>query len=121
MALFDSSVGVPLFWQERKTVKCWKAILKDVQCKAVFDLTPGSGACARAAMEMGVPYAGVTRCQEHCSWLQNILDRQALRCVATAGALFDQDLSECVKEHFQDVLDQLNEQDAIEDTDPMEE
>jgi hypothetical protein len=25
--LFDSSVGVPLFWQERKTVKCWKALL----------------------------------------------------------------------------------------------
>ena len=51
--LFDMSLGMPLYWQERKTVHCWKSLLKDFGVKAIFDLTLGSGACGRAAMDMG--------------------------------------------------------------------
>ena len=54
--LFDTSLGMPLYWQELKTAHCWKSLLKDVGAKAIFDLTIGSGACGRAAMAMGVSY-----------------------------------------------------------------
>ena len=119
--IFDSSSGVPLFWQERKSVDCWKALLHHHLAKAVFDLTPGSGAAARAAMELGVHYAGVTRSQDHSSWLQNILDRHALRSICTTGApLFQQDLSECIKANFKDTIDMLNKQDAAVDDELME-
>ena len=119
--IFDSSSGVPLFWQERKSVDCWKALLYNHQAKAVFDLTPGSGAAARAAMELGVQYAGVTRSQDHSSWLHNILDRHALRSICTTGGpLFQQDLSECIRANFQDTIDLLNKQDAAVDDELME-
>ena len=115
--VFDTSVGQPLFWQERKSVSCLKALLADVQAKTVFDLTPGSGACGRAAMEMGLVYACVTRNVEHSSWLQNIFDRQALRGICESnGPLHEQDLSQCIQEHFSEVLDQLNDMDAVADT-----
>ena len=115
--VFDTSVGQPLFWQERKSVSCLKALLADVQAKTVFDLTPGSGACGRAAMEMGLVYACVTRNAEHSSWLQNIFDRQALRGICESnGPLHEQDLSQCIQEHFSEVLDQLNDMDAVADT-----
>ena len=116
--LFDTSLGMPLYWQERKTVHCWKSLLKDVGAKAIFDLTPGSGACGRAAMEMGVSYSCLARSAEHCSWLQNIWDRQALRCICEEGGpLHQQDLSQCIKEHFAETLDQLNQMDDAEEAD----
>ena len=121
-AIFDSSLGVPLFWQERKTVACWKALMSDVKAKAVFDLTPGSGALARACMELGTNYAGLARSSEHCSWLQNILDRHALRAICTSGGpLFHQDLQQCIQQHFSDVLEQLNEVDKAVSTELKEE
>ena len=33
-----------------KRLTFWQRLLTDLQVKAVFDLTPGSGSCARAAM-----------------------------------------------------------------------
>ena len=73
-------------------------------------------------MELGLTYACHTRCAEHCSWLQNIFDRRALRGICEGGSpLRHQDLSQCIKQHFQEVLDQLNEMDAAEDTEPNEE
>ena len=115
--LFDTSLGMPLYWQERKTVKCMKTLLKDVHAKAVFDLTPGSGACGRAAMEMGISYSCLARSAEHCSWLQNIWDRQALRYICQEGGpLHQQDLSQCIAEHFAETLDQLNQMDQAEET-----
>ena len=119
--IFDSSLGVPLFWQERKSVSCWKAILQDVSAKAVFDLTPGSGACGRACMELGLSYACITQHAEHCSWLQNIFDRHALRAICTAdGPLHNEELEASIKAHFEDVLQQLNDQDGAEDTEPKD-
>ena len=115
--IFDTGVGMPLFWQERKTVQCWKTLLRDVNAKAVFDLTPGSGACARAAMSAGLTYACMVGSAEHCSWLQNILDRQALRFICEAnGPLHQQDLAQCIQEHFAETLEQLNQQDSVPET-----
>ena len=82
-------------------------------------MTPGSGAAARAAMELGIQYSCLCRSSEHSSWLQNILDRHALRLGVLSGSpLYEQDLAQCIKEHFQDIVDQLNEADVVEDTAP---
>ena len=54
----DASLGMPLFWQERKTPALWKRLLGDVRGKAVFDITPGSGALARACMSLRISTAG---------------------------------------------------------------
>ena len=89
---------------------------------AVFDLTPGSGQCARACMEMGIPYACTAKNAAHGSWLINVLDRMALAQICKQGSpLFQQDLSECLKEHFGETLDQLNEQDQAVETSILDE
>ena len=118
---FDASMGVPLFWQERKSVSCWKALLQGVSAKCVFDLTPGSGNCGRACIALGLSYSCVTQHAEHCSCLQNIFDRQALRAICTNdGPLHNGELEESINKHFSDVLDQLNDQDNAEETEPLE-
>lgn len=110
--VFDTSLGLPLFWNERKDAAIWKQLLKDIQAKSIFDLTPGSGQCARAAMEAGIQYSCIARSAEHCSWLVNVLDRVALGLICKTGSpLYQQDLAQCVREHFVETLDQLNEQD----------
>ena len=115
--IFDCSVGMPLFWQERKTVAFIKRLLIDVHATAVFDLTPGSGACGRACLEMGLQYACLARTPEHASWLQNVFDRCTLREICRKGStLNNADLAEMITTHFQETLDQLNEQDNDEDT-----
>jgi hypothetical protein len=119
--MFDLSGGMPLFWQERKTVKFWMSLLSSYKAKAVLDLTPGSGACARAAMELGLHYSCFCRNAEHACWLRNILDVQALRGMCTSGSsLFVQGYLECVSEHFKDVLDRLDIMDAAEDHEPAD-
>ena len=113
---------MPLFWQERKTPALWKRLMTDVKARAVFDMTPGSGALARACMEEGISYAGVCRTPVHASWLMNICDRQALRQLCTKGcALYHQTLSSCIQSHFGELLDRLNDQDAAADTDAPDE
>ena len=114
--VYDTSGGQPLFWGERKSPALWARMLTDLDAKSVVDLTPGSGACARACLTLGVPYLGLVRSAEHASWLQNVMDRQALKSIVESGSpLFEQDLSALLKEHFQDVLDQLNEADKLDD------
>ena len=119
--LFDSSMGVPLFWQERKSAKFWATLFAHVDAKAVFDCTPGSGAAGRAAMERGIHYSCMAKNAEHNSWLQNMFDKSSLQIITTTGTpLYEQNLSTCVTEHFEDILDQLQEQDAGEDEAPPE-
>ena len=114
--LFDSSMGVPLFWQERKSAKFWATLFAHVDAKAIFDCTPGSGAAGRAAMECGIHYSCMAKNAEHNSWLQNMFDKSSLQIITKSGApLYEQNLSTCVAEHFKDILDQLQEQDAGED------
>lgn len=117
--LYDSSRGVPLFWSERKPVAFWSQLISDLDIKCILDLSPGSGSLARAALADGVQYVGVVRNPEHASWLQNVLDRYALELVTKSGTpLFEQDLATCIAEHFQEVLDQLQEAAAMQDTVP---
>ena len=68
-------------------------------------------------MELGVVYSCLTRSQEYCSWLVNVLDRAALQTICQSGSpLHQQDLAQCVREHFAETVDQLNEQDKAEDS-----
>ena len=115
-AIYDTTCGLPMLWAERKSKKFWGQFLFDMDAKAVIDMTPGTGACARGCMDLGINYTCVVRSPEHASWLQNVLDRHALQNITESGQpLYEQDLSSCIKEHFQDVLDQLNEADELED------
>ena len=73
-------------------------------------------------MEMGIPYACTAKNAAHGSWLINVLDRMALAQICKHGsALFQQDLSECLREHFGETLDQLNEQDQAVETSILDE
>ena len=120
--IFDASMGVPLFWGERKSTKFWTQILTDFDAGAVFDLTPGTGTLARACLDAGIQYAGAALNQEHRQWLDTLLDRQALKSAGTTGsAIFSDDLALQVKTHFGDVVDFLNGQDSVPDDDPEEE
>ena len=115
--VFDSSLGLPLYWTERKSPAIWQQLLKHLNATAVFDITPGSGQCARACMQAGIHYSCVAKNAEHGSWLINVLDRMALAQICKEGSpLYQQDLSECLKEHFSETLEQLNEQDGAEET-----
>jgi hypothetical protein len=49
----------PLCWQEDKPIEVWKSIISDYKIKAIFDLTPGAGALAEAALSECIVYHGV--------------------------------------------------------------
>ena len=93
-------------------------LLADLGVKTVVDLTPGSGSAARACMQLDSPYHGWAKNAEHASWLQNVLDRAALQVICEVGSPLHTDLAEAIKEHFSDVLDQMNEQDKGMDVTP---
>ena len=76
--LFDSSMGMPLFWQERTTTAFWTQMLQDLVVEVVFDATAGSGQLARACLEHGVQYTGVAKNQTHAQILNKVLGRRAL-------------------------------------------
>ena len=105
--------GVPMFWRESKSSDLWEAILGMFSIKHIVDLTPGSGALARAAMSRGLKYTGVVSDAKHLAWLQNTLDTAALRFIAKKGeSLYMADLAELITQHYQD---------CIEDADPTPE
>ena len=90
-----------LFWQESKPVELYEQFLVDFDFKAIFDLSPGSGGLAEAALRKGCAYVGVTTSTEHAKWLNNVLDRVALTQMATAGtACHAKDLSADIRLHF---------------------
>ena len=64
--VFDTSLGLPLFWNERRGAAIWTQLMKDIQATAIFDLTLASGQCAGAAMEAGIQHSCIARCAEHC-------------------------------------------------------
>ena len=73
--------------------------------KQIVDFTPGSGACAAAAMSQGAKYTGFVEAEKHLTWLQNIVDTAAMRRIARQGeVLYMEDLSELIAQHFQDLL-----------------
>ena len=69
-------------------------------------------------MELGIEYRGICRNELHQSWLANVSDRDACCLVTQQTPLFEQDLSEMIKKHFQDVLEQGEEREQARDHDP---
>ena len=113
----DSTMGLPLFWQEREPKTLRAQLLKDLRGKAVFDATPGSGQLARACLELGVVYTGVAKNQQHLKFLISVLDRYAVALVGRTGsACYDADLAALAKEHFQDVTQMVDQQDLTADS-----
>ena len=54
--------------------------------------------------------------QEHRQWLDNVLDRHALRSAATPKtAIFSEELATQIQEHFGDIVDFLNTQQNLKD------
>jgi len=116
---FDTSMGQPFLWNERRSSKFWAQVLHDCKVKVAIDLSPGSGQLARACLDNAISCIAVARNAEHASWLQNVLDRYVMLSIVKAGAfLHDADLAASIKELFEDVLDQLNTSDELEDAEP---
>ena len=81
-----------------------------LDAKMVVDLSPGSGAVGRACLRRSVPYVAACGTEAHRVWLGNALDREACELITrNESPLFEQDLAELIKTHFQDVLDQMSE------------
>jgi len=90
-----------------------KTFLKEIAVALVIDLTPGSGAMARACLDEGIEYIGVCRSQGHSSWLVNVLNRASVESTVRQGtALYEQDLATCLQDHFKELIDELHAQDA---------
>ena len=69
-------------------------------------------------MNAGILYACLAKNQEHTWWLQNVFDRAAVTSICTLeSALYSQDLANCIKAHYQDIVDQVREQDKKKDAD----
>ncbi len=119
--LYDTTMGMPLFWQERKNTAFWCQLLDDLMISAVFDAIAGSGQLARACLEHGVQHTGLAKNQAHAQILNKVMDRHALSLVGQTGsACHDADLAALVKEHFQDVTEMLDQQDLVADSEAKE-
>ena len=71
------------------------------------------GALARACLQAGIQYIGVFRKAEHASGLINVLNRAAVELIRRNGtALYEQDLAPCLEDHFKELIEELNAQDA---------
>ena len=115
--IYDSTMGLPLFWQERKPKSFWVQLLKDLRAKVVFDATPGYGLLARACLELGFTYTGVAKNQLHCKFLNLVLDRYAVLLVGKSDSgCHHADLAALAKEHFQDINDMVDQQDMTADS-----
>ena len=102
----DINGALPIFWQERKAVSFWRALLGDLYVGAVVDVTPGSGVLAQACLLEGWPYLAIPKTAAHASFMHNKLDRDALNVISLSGSAMHQaDMAEHIKEHFADVLD----------------
>ena len=87
--------------------------MDDISAGLVIDLTPGSGALARACLEKGILYVGITQKPAHTSWLINVLNRAAVECASRNGStLYEQDLATCLQDHFKELIEEMNDQDA---------
>ena len=74
-------------------------------------------------MRQSIPYVAACRTDAHRTWLGNVLDHEACELIATdESPLFETDLAELIKTHFQDVLDQMAEmqRDEVQDDEQAE-
>ena len=106
-----------MFWAERKPLDFWKALFTDLGALQVFDVSPGTGMAARAALDLGLPYFGLARNSHHCAWLNSVLDRAALATILKKhSGIHDEKLAEEVREHFTDWIDGVHQADEAVDT-----
>ena len=112
--MFDVAArGHPFSWTERKPLSWYEVFLPEVRAALVVDYSPGSGAMARACLNLGIEYVGICRTESHCSWLCNILNKAAVECMSRNGSpLYQQDLVSCINAHFMELIDELHQQDA---------
>ena len=95
----------PLFWQEAKPIQLYEQMLADYDVRSIFDVSPGSGALAEAAMALGITYVGVTTRPTHAKWLNNVLDRAVLSHITMPGRPCHQtELAGDVQKYFSDIL-----------------
>ena len=119
--IFDTDRGMPLYWGERKPVEFWEDILWSLDAEHVVDVSPGSGSVGRACLRAGIQYTALCRTESHAAWVGNILDREACELITTnKSPLFEQDLATMLQKHFQEVLEQLDQQRNAEDKAPEE-
>ena len=105
--------GHPFSWKEKKSIAWYVRFLSGISAGLVIDLTPGSGALARACLQSGIQYVGVCRKVEHASWLINVLNRAAVELITRNGTtLYESDLASVLKDHFKELIEELNAQDA---------
>ena len=79
----------------------FEELLLDFDIRGVFDLSPGSGCLAEAALRLGICYVGVTTKAAHAKWLGNVIDRVAMSHVVTPGRpCYLKDLAGDVQAHF---------------------
>ena len=69
----------------------------DFDVGRVFDLSPGSGTVAVAALHNDIGYEGVGVNEAHCEWLENLLDHIAV------GFLADDKRKNCSAELCADI------------------
>ena len=112
--IFDVEArGHPFSWTEWKPLGWYEVFLPEVRAALVVDYSPGSGAMARACLDLGIQYVGICRTDQHCSWLTNILNTAAVECISRNGSpLYQQDLATCINDHFRELIDELHQQDA---------
>ena len=109
---YDATMGQPLLWNERKSAAYYVAIMKRFKIKKVLCFSAGGGELPRACLEQGIACTVVCRNQEHCSWIQNVLDRAALVAIATKQTtLYDAEMKDSIERLFQDVIECLHAQD----------
>ena len=81
-----------------------------LDAKLVVDLSPGSGALGRACLRRSVPYVADCATEGHRAWLGNALGQEACEPITKNGSpLFETDLSDMIKTHYQDVLEVMAE------------
>ena len=88
-----------------KPAALFEQIFRHIGATHVVDFTPGSGACAIAAIGAGIRYDGIAANSDHASWLDGILDRIVFHLCseskeARENLEFDDDACENVKRYF---------------------
>ena len=84
-----------------------------------WTLSSGSASVGRACLRAGIQYVALCRNEAHASWVGNILDRESCELIVKSHSpLFEEDLASMVKKHFEDVLEQLEEQRKVHDKEP---